>query len=242
MNINRIITIKTTNILTTSRVACAVLLTALACDDTASNTPAPGLPDSGAQAGGGNSNQDDGGASGNGGTGGSINDAGSDAAVCEIDTAAAVDGCDGDSIDIAGEYSDDFGGTVSIGSCAIFGNAVTTLSNADKYMITQNSCVDPFNPGKWSRNEWTLYSGDGSAPELYLCTQVYDADSEAAAIAAPRADDSDPTVGGCGTPPTTFPWSKLTPIAAGGPDAGDGGPSDAGNSPVDAAADAGDGG
>jgi hypothetical protein len=108
-------------------------------------------------------------------------------------------------------------------------------------MITQNSCADPFNPGKWTRNEWTWYSGDGSAPELYLCTQVYDADSEAAAIGAPRADDSDPTVGGCGAPPTTFPWSKLTPIAAGGPDAGDGGPSDAG-SRLDAAADAGDGG
>jgi hypothetical protein len=243
MNINRIITIKTTNILTTSSVLCAVLFTAFACDDSASDVPPPGLPDSGAQAGGGSANQDDGGASGNGGTGGnggSANDAGGDAAVCEIDTAAAVDGCEGDSIDIAGEYTDNFGFPVSIGECSIYGSAVTTLSNADQYAVIQNSCDDLFSPGKWSRYDWTWYAADGGAPALYLCTTVYDAATEADAIAAPRADESDPVNGGCGGP--DFGWSLLTPNTGfdAGVDSGTNvGPADAS---ADAAVDAGDGG
>lgn len=116
MNIKRIIIIKTNKILPVSSIAGVALIAALACDDTAADVAAPGIPDSGAQAGGGSSNQDDSGASGNGGTSSST-DAGADAAVCEIDTAAAVDGCEGDSIDIAGEYTDNFGFPVSIGEC-----------------------------------------------------------------------------------------------------------------------------
>ncbi|HEX2881577.1 MAG TPA: hypothetical protein VHO25_18735, partial [Polyangiaceae bacterium] len=232
MKINSIIIIKTTQMLTLSGVAGAALIAALACDDTAADVPAPGLPDAGAQAGGGSSNQDDAGASGNGGTGGSTTDAGTDAAVCEIDTTAAADGCEGDSIDIAGEYTDNFGFPVSIGECSIYGNAVTTLSNDDQYVVIQNSCADPFSPGKWSRYDWTWYSGDGSAPALYLCTTVFDAATEADAIAAPRADETDPANGGCGGP--DFGWSLLTPNT--GSDAG--ADSGANVAPGDASADA----
>ncbi len=239
MNIKRIITIKTNKILPVSSIAGVALIAALACDDSDADVAAPGLPDSGAQAGGGNSNQDDGGASGNGGTSGST-DAGADAAVCEIDTAATVDGCEGDSIDIAGEYTDNFGFPASIGECSIYGNAVTTLSNADQYVVIQNSCADPFSPGKWSRYDWTWYSGDGSAPNLYLCTTVFDAATEAAAIAAPRADDSDPAHGGCGGP--DFGWSLLTPVAVVDAGADSGINVDLGDAALDAAADAGDGG
>jgi hypothetical protein len=229
MNINRIIINRSTSILTITGIACVAVLTGLACDDFDSDAAPSNPVDSGISSNGGNANQEDSGSAGEGGTGGTSGDAGP---VCEIDTAAAVNGCEGDVIDIAGEYTDDFGGPVSIGSCSIFGNPVTTLSNDDQYMVTQNSCADPFNPGKWSRNDWTWYAGDAGQASLYYCTQVYDADSEAEAIAAPRADDSDPASSGCGTPPTTFPWSKLTPIGAGA-DAGELG--DAGNLSVDAA-------
>lgn len=152
--------------------------------------------------------------------GGTSSDAGSDAAAaCVYDEEAAM-GCedDGDAIDIAGEYDDGFGGTLLIEDCAIYGSSVSSVDNDEQYFVLQNSCDDMFSPGKWSRYEWAWVIGDAGEPELYLCTSVYDADSEADAIAADRADDSDPANDGC----SGFPWSKLTPIAAGdaGADAG----------------------
>jgi hypothetical protein len=238
MNIHPII-ITSSKIVALTGIACVALVAAPACSDDDADVAAGGTLDSGAQGGNGGN----GGGSGNdldGGAGtSSTSDAGADAAVCELDTAAAMDGCEGESIDIAGEYSDGFG-TVSIGSCSIFGSPVTELSNDENYMVTQNSCEDPFNPGKWSRHDWTWFAVDGGELGLYYCTAVFDADTEADAIAAPRADDTDPTTGGCGTPPTTFPWSLLTPIAGGSDAGGDGG--DAGGDPADAAVDAGDGG
>jgi hypothetical protein len=239
MNINRIISINSNGILTLSGVAGIALLAALACDDT-SDAVAPVGPDSGAPGGGGSANVDAGGGGAGGSGGSAVDDAGADAGSCEIDTAAAVDGCEGDTIDIAGEYTDNFGFPVSIGECSIYGNAVTTLSNDDQYVVIQNSCADPFAPGKWSRYDWTWHTGDGSAASLYLCTTVFDAATEADAIAAPRADESDPANGGCGGP--DFGWSLLVPNT--GSDAGvDSGanvePADAA---ADAASDAGDGG
>lgn len=235
MNINRIITINSTKILTLTGVVGLALIATLACSDDDADPAAGGGLDAGAQGG-------NGGTGGNvdGGAGASNVDAGADAAVCEIDTAAAADGCDGDTIDIAGEYTDNFGFPVSIGECSIYGNAVTTLSNDDQYVVIQNSCADPFSPGKWSRYDWTWYSGDGSAPALYLCTTVFDAATEADAIAAPRADETDPANGGCGGP--DFGWSLLTPNT--GSDAGaDSGANVApGDASADAASDAGDGG
>jgi hypothetical protein len=170
---------------------------------------------------GGSGNMDAGNAgSSNAGSsaGGTSSDAG-DAGACVYDEAAAM-GCadDGDAIDIAGEYDDGFGGTVSIEDCAIYGSPVSSVDNDEQYFVLQNSCDDMFNPGKWSRYEWTWVTGDAGEPELYLCTSVYDADSEAEAIAADRADDSDPANDGC----SGFPWSKLNPLSAGdaGADAG----------------------
>jgi hypothetical protein len=223
--------IKPTRLISLGSVACVALLAALACSDDEADAPAGGGSDAGSQGGsggsGGNGQNDvDGGA---GASGASNVDAGDDAGVCEIDTAAAVDGCEGETIDIAGEYTDDFGGSVSIGSCSIYGSPVTELSNAEQYVITQNAC-DLFFPGKWSRTDWTWYSGDGGAAALYVCTSTYDADSEAEAIAAPPADASDPVNGGCGG----FSWSLLTPVSTNGQDAG--------SSPSDASVDAADGG
>jgi hypothetical protein len=236
MNINSNITIKSTKILTLTSVACAALFATLACSDDDADPAAESGLDAGAQGGSGGTGGND----VDGGAGSSNVDAGADAAVCEIDTAAATDGCEGETIDIAGDYIDNFGFPASIGECSIYGNPVTTLSNDDQYVVIQNSCEDPFSPGKWSRYDWTWYSGDGSAPSLYLCTTVFDAATEADAISAPRADDTDPANGGCGGP--DFGWSLLTPST--GSDAGvdSGANVDPGDASADAASDAGDGG
>ena len=69
------------------------------------------------------------------------------------------------------------------------------------YAITRNSDDNPYNPGAWSRFDFTAVDGDDF---LYVCQSAFDAASPADARAA-SADRTAPSEGGCGM----FPWSGL---------------------------------
>ncbi len=113
-------------------------------------------------------------------------------------------------LEIIGAYADDFGTTHTItadlwtmdfgGDPATFD--VLQYSNADDYLVAQNGAGNAFNPGLYSRFDWSSYQN-----ELYFCQGTFDAASEAEAAAAESPDPSGPTAGGCGG----FPWSRLTP-------------------------------
>jgi hypothetical protein len=105
---------------------------------------------------------------------------------------------------IRGVYVDNFGGLQAasapfwISANLVFG--VCSVDNTQRFLIARNSLRNAFNPGKYSRFEWTT-----SANRLWYCQSVYDAPSASAAASAARADPSDPANKGCGN----FPWSTL---------------------------------
>lgn len=104
---------------------------------------------------------------------------------------------------ITGSYEDAFGGTHEIseqvwqsGDAAF---EITTYSNSEQYLVAQNAATNAYNPGLWSRFDWTTDAGD-----LYYCQTAYAAESEAAALATERADDASLS-NGCGG----FEWTLL---------------------------------
>lgn len=113
-------------------------------------------------------------------------------------------------IAIAGSYTDGFGmHTISntrweMGGGFTAGFAISRFDNAEGYALAQNDATNMFSPSAWSRFEWFRV---GST--LYMCQGPFDASSEAAAMSAPRADRSNPSMTGCGG---SFPRSVLTPL------------------------------
>lgn len=105
---------------------------------------------------------------------------------------------------IHGAYVDNFGGLQAvstpfwISSNLVFG--ICSVDNTQRFLIARNNPRNAFNPGKYSRFEWTT-----SGSRLWYCQSVFDAASTSAAASAPRADPSDPATKGCGT----FAWSTL---------------------------------
>ena len=73
-------------------------------------------------------------------------------------------------------------------------------------LIAQNSEEAAYDPGAWSRFDYVVDGGT-----LYYCQTLYNAGSEAEALAHPGANSASPTEGGCGEAPYDFPWSALTP-------------------------------
>jgi hypothetical protein len=108
---------------------------------------------------------------------------------------------------IAGSYLDNFGGLQSVSASFWFsaGSAfeVCSVDNARKRIIAQNDSRNTFNPGKYSRFEWTTFGN-----RLWFCQSVFDAPDAGAADAAPPADASNPVDKGCGQ----FAWSTLIRI------------------------------
>jgi hypothetical protein len=108
---------------------------------------------------------------------------------------------------IKGIYVDNFGGLQGISaSFWISGDAVfevCSVDNGSSRIIAMNNLRKGYNPGKFSRFEWTK-----SANRLWYCQIVYDAPSAAAATSAPPANASTPAQGGCGN----FAWSELIHI------------------------------
>ena len=68
------------------------------------------------------------------------------------------------------------------------------------WAIAQNDETNAWSPNLWSRFDWATVGG-----QLYYCQTAYDAASEAAALAVPAADPSDPVNGGC----AGFAWTTL---------------------------------
>ncbi|MCS6858111.1 MAG: hypothetical protein NZM37_10410 [Sandaracinaceae bacterium] len=114
-------------------------------------------------------------------------------------------------IEIAGNYTDPFGGTHEITAAEWvnrFGASVSRyhfveVNNDMDYAIARNDPSNSYNPNRYSRFEWTRAGGN-----LYYCQSVYDAMTAEMARSAPRANPSNPEASGCGG----FPWTRLIPM------------------------------
>ncbi|MBN2360578.1 MAG: hypothetical protein JXR83_14070 [Deltaproteobacteria bacterium] len=127
-----------------------------------------------------------------------------------------VSGCDGYSwsrltpaLEIRGSYVDDYGFDHEITQTALgIGYATPSLfhisdyDNAGDFLVARNDASNQWDPGRWSRFDWTY--GTGSV--LHYCQIAYDAASESDARAASGADRGD-LAGGC----NGFGWSRLIP-------------------------------
>lgn len=132
----------------------------------------------------------------------------SDGGTSSADESSSSGGSTGstDSLEIDGEWVDDFMGTHSITDTQWvqgFGMDVYTYTidhyDNDADVLIAQSADDM----TWARFDWTN-AEDGT---LYYCQTAFGAASAEAAEATPRADDSDPAMGGC----ATFAWSVLNP-------------------------------
>ena len=137
-------------------------------------------------------------------------------------TSPSTGGCGGFSwtrldpalLGLRGAWVDNWGGGHQVDSATWLSGsstfAVTRYDNLRRFAIAQNSAFNEYNPGLWSRFDWTV---DGAGVP-HFCQTAYAAATEAEAVAAAPADAAD-LAGGCGG----FSWSSLAPV---GPDlAGD---------------------
>jgi hypothetical protein len=139
------------------------------------------------------------GAGGASGAGGAGSGAGGEAGAPLISSGLAI----------AGSYVDNWDGHHMISSVAWTGGGsayhIAAFDNAERWIVAQNDQRNEFNPCLWSRFDWTEADG-----VLYYCLSAYNAESQAAALATPAADSSDPATKGCGALPG-FPWTSLMP-------------------------------
>lgn len=110
-------------------------------------------------------------------------------------------------IEIAGAYSDNFGGNETIASDKwqfSFGTStIAEYDNAKNNAYLKAAADDKFNPSKFSKIVWTEPKADG----FYYCTVAMGAGTlDLAKASTLTADDKDPDKTGCGG----FPWTKLT--------------------------------
>ena len=116
---------------------------------------------------------------------------------------------------ITGSWHDAWGTSVTIGAAAyisIYAGGepsivgVTQYSNAEGWLVGQNSGAGSYNPGMWSRVDWVVDAAGG----LHVCTSHYDAANESVAL-TPNANHSAYATSGCGG----FGFSALTPTPTG---------------------------
>jgi hypothetical protein len=103
---------------------------------------------------------------------------------------------------IVGTYTDDFADTHTISETEWTNSAgsfaIEQYSNEEMWLVAQNAESNMYNPGLWSRFDWTW-----DAEQLYYCQSVYDGPTIDDALAG-SADAGDLATG-CGG----FPWSLL---------------------------------
>ncbi|HCP45440.1 MAG TPA: hypothetical protein DIU15_05330, partial [Deltaproteobacteria bacterium] len=92
-------------------------------------------------------------------------------------------------------WSDPYGATFNL----------SQFQNAQQFAIAQNHADNDFNPGLWSRFDWTWDEFN----TLWYCQTCYDCEDEGEALATDAADSSALSSDGCGG----FAWSSLTPTA-----------------------------
>ena len=186
----------------------------------------PGVAGSGGdEAGGGppSGGGEPGSAAGNAGDGGASGSAAGNAGDGGAPGSAGSAGGSGDELPIAGEYTDTFAtrhtitDTTWTQQSSLWGTSIWNITQYDaqaEYVIAQNDSSNDYARDLWSRFDWTTYGGS-----LWVCQIAYDAETEAAALATERPDDSDPSANGsCGV----GTWSELTEVGAGGAGGGDG--------------------
>jgi hypothetical protein len=124
----------------------------------------------------------------------------------DTDTDTDTDTAPADDIAIAGDWADSWGGTHAVSNEAWRSGGSTfviaTYDNAAGMAVAQNGVDNEWNPGLWSRFDWT-WTDDGA---LYYCQTAYDAASQEAAAATPAADATNLS-SGCGG----FSWTELRP-------------------------------
>ena len=126
-------------------------------------------------------------------------------------TTADTDALGGEELAIAGTYTDEWGvdhtidasSWVQVSTYGTLVFAVLSFDNAAESLVAQNGSSNAFNPDLYSRFDWV----DGADGDLFYCQTAFDAATEEAAEATPRADDSDPANAGCGG----FAWTNLVP-------------------------------
>lgn len=170
----------------------AIALAVVACDDATDGTTTSGSTSTSAASGSTSSSST------------SASTASSSGAGTSSSSSSGTGGAE--SLSINGKYVDDFTYEWTFADDLITVDVslfhIETYDNATFVIGAQNDAANMYNPGEFSRFDWTISNGD-----LYVCQTVYDAATLADALAAPAADSSD-LMGGCGT----FSWSKLTPI------------------------------
>lgn len=133
-------------------------------------------------------------------------------AVVALAALIVLAGCsddDDDGLEITGTYLDDFGTTHVItgstwtqtfdGSSLSF--TFVKFDNGQDFLVAENGADNSFNPGLFSRFDWTTFNST-----LYQCQIAFSEETAAAAEAVTTADRTDPTTGGCGG----FAWSGMT--------------------------------
>lgn len=106
---------------------------------------------------------------------------------------------------ITGTYSDGFYTQEIAATTWTVGTSIFHLSQVDNtlsFAIAQNDCANAYNPGAWSRFDWTY----DAAHSLWYCQTAYAAESAEQALQTPAANTQNLDTGCSG-----FPWSKLTP-------------------------------
>jgi hypothetical protein len=146
---------------------------------------------------------------GGGGTGGG------GGASAEGGTAGEAGGfaCDSPSleqeIEIAGAYRDNYSGMHRVTDESWTSGAssfqVIEFSNDERSILARNDGENEFNPGAYSRFDWTV-----AGEMLYFCQSAYAAETADEARDAPAADPDD-LPSGCGA--GGFAWSLLTSIS-----------------------------
>ncbi len=122
---------------------------------------------------------------------------------------------------IAGVWESAFGGNETLSDTAWatpYGVAsVAKFDNDKRWVITQNSKDDKFNPNTFSKVVWTApktETKDGFAlSSIYVCTVDFGlATADLAEATTKTADDSDPAKSGCGS----FGWTQLSAVEVAG--------------------------
>ena len=103
-----------------------------------------------------------------------------------------------EAISIEGEWIDEWNSSQVIDSDSWNGNTITHYDNDGMWAVAENG-ADSWNPGFWSKYDWTENSG-----EVYYCQSTFAAETEADALSADSANATDLDTG-CGG----FPWSQM---------------------------------
>ncbi len=123
----------------------------------------------------------------------------------DVDTDDTDADTDDTGLAIAGDYTDDFGGSHAITETVwtMDGVGVFNISQYDNpgmWVVAQNDSDNDFSADLWSRMDWTT---DGD--DLYFCQTVFDGATEDDALNPATPSDGSDLAEGC----NGFPWSQL---------------------------------